>query len=69
MNLTKLDFAILCSNLFALGGIIVLIALRGPSGPAVLLAIGAGGMSAAKIGKAICAKSTVLPRNDLDSTA
>ena len=53
MNLTKLDLALLCTNLLVLGALIVLMLLRGPSGPTVLLAMGAFGMSVAKIGKAI----------------
>ena len=56
MNLTKLDLTILCSNLIALGGLIVLMELRGPRVPAVVLAVGAGGMSIAKIGKALVQK-------------
>ena len=56
MRITKLDFLLLCTNLVALGGIGVLIALRGASGPSVLLAVGAALMAAAKIGKAFCCR-------------
>ena len=57
MNITRVALAFLCLNLIVLGGIMVLMALRGPSVPAVLLAIGAAGMAVAKIGKAVSAKS------------
>jgi hypothetical protein len=53
MRLTKVEMLFLCTNLIALGGLLVLMALRGPSVPAVLLAIGACGAAVAKIGKAM----------------
>ena len=52
MKLSKLDLLLLCTNLAALGVTGVLIALRGPSGPTVLVAVGAALMVVAKIGKA-----------------
>jgi hypothetical protein len=52
MTMTKLDLGLLCVNLFALGGIIVLMMLRGPSAPAVLLTVGAAGMAISRLGKA-----------------
>ena len=56
MRITKLDLFLLCTNLFVLGGLLVLMALRGPSAPAVLLAIGAAGMAISKLGQAfLCA--------------
>ena len=57
MHLTKLDLAILVTNLLAFGAIGVVTAFRGPSVPAVLLAIGTGGLSVAKIAKAVCSKA------------
>lgn len=53
MHLTTLELALLCTNLLVLGGLIVLMLLRGPSGPAALLAIGAFLASVAIIGKAM----------------
>jgi hypothetical protein len=53
MNLTKLDLTLLCVNLVVFGGIVVLMALRGPNGPTVLLALGAAGMAIAKVGRAL----------------
>ena len=56
MRITKLDMFLLCTNLIVLGGLIVLMALRGPSVPAVLLAVGAAGMAISKLGQAfLCA--------------
>jgi hypothetical protein len=56
MNLTKMEFGFLCLNVFIFGGLVVLIALRGPSVPAILLAVGAAGMAVAKIVKALGSK-------------
>lgn len=42
----------LSTNLIALGGLLVLMALRGPSVPGVLLGLGAGLAAIAKIAKA-----------------
>ena len=53
MTLSKLDLFLLSTNLIALGGLVVLIILRSPSVPSVLLAVGALGMAIAKIGKAL----------------
>jgi hypothetical protein len=53
MNLTRLELFLLCTNLMVLGGLGVLMLIRGPSVPVVLLALGALGMSVAKIGKAM----------------
>ncbi len=52
MRLTKVELTFLCLNLIVLGGLLVLIALRGPSVPAILLGVGTAGMALAKIGKA-----------------
>ena len=52
MKLSKVDLFLLSTNLVALGGLLVLITLRVPSWPSVLLAIGAAGAAAAKLGKA-----------------
>jgi hypothetical protein len=52
MKLTKLDLFLLSSNFFVLGGLVVLITLRGPTGPSVLLAVGAALTVIAKLGKA-----------------
>jgi hypothetical protein len=57
--MSKLDIALLCSNCLVLGGLMVLMALRGPSVPAVLLAIGAAGMAISKLGKAFCLSAKV----------
>ena len=57
MRISKLDLFLLCTNLIALGGMGVLIALRGPSGPSVLLAAGAALMVVAKIGKSFSCKN------------
>ncbi len=61
MKLTKLEVVLLCMNLVALGGLLVLMALRGPNGPAILLAIGAAGMATAKIGKMFMGTEAVPP--------
>ena len=50
--MTKLDITLLSSNCLVLGALLVLMALRGPSVPAVLLAIGAAGMAVSKLGQA-----------------
>jgi hypothetical protein len=52
MKLTKLELILLGVNLFVLGGLIVLMALRGPSIASVLLLIGSAGMAVGKIGRA-----------------
>jgi hypothetical protein len=52
MKLSKLDLGLLSMNLIAVGGLLVLMALRGPSIPAALLAFGAGLSAIAKLGKA-----------------
>jgi hypothetical protein len=51
MKMTELDLGLLCVNFFVLGGILVLMTLRGPSVPTVLLAIGAAGVAIGKLGK------------------
>lgn len=56
MRFTKLDLLLLSTNLIALGGLIVLMALRGPSGPTILLTVGALLAAVAKLGRAICGK-------------
>ena len=56
MKMTKLDLSLLCINLFVLGGLLVLMMLRGPSVPAVLLAIGTAGMAIGKLGKAFASR-------------
>jgi hypothetical protein len=57
MNIAKTELGLLCLNLVVLGGILVLIALRGPSIPAVLLAVGSAGGAIAKVSKALIAQS------------
>jgi hypothetical protein len=52
MKITKLELGFLCLNLIVLGGALVLMLLRGPNTPLVLLTIGTLGMAIAKIGKA-----------------
>jgi hypothetical protein len=52
MKLPKLELILLGVNLFVLGGIVVLMALRGPSTASVLLLIGTAGMAIGKIGRA-----------------
>jgi hypothetical protein len=52
MNLTKLDLFLLSTNLIVFGGLAVLILLRGPSVPSVLLAAGSGLTAFAKLCKA-----------------
>jgi hypothetical protein len=52
MKLTKLELILLGVNLFVLDGLVVLMALRGPSTASVLLLIGTGGMAIGKIGRA-----------------
>ena len=54
MRFTKLDLFLLSTNLIVLGGLIVLMALRGPSGPTILLTVGASLAAIAKIGGAVC---------------
>jgi hypothetical protein len=56
MKLTNVGLALLCLNLIVLGGLLVLIALRGPSVPAILLAVGTAGMAVAKIRRALTAR-------------
>ena len=51
MKTNRLDIGLLFVNVFCLGGLVVLMALRGPSVPAVLLAIGAAGMAVGRIGR------------------
>ena len=46
------DLTLLLINVLALGAVLVLIAVRGPSVPLVLLAIGAAGMAIGKLGRA-----------------
>ena len=58
MHLTKLDFVLLCTNLIVFGGLLVLMVLRGPSGPTILLTVGSAGMAVAKIGGAFRSKPT-----------
>ena len=53
VTMTKLDFVLLCSNLFVLGAITVLIILTGADVPKVLLVIGSIGMIIAKLGRAM----------------
>jgi hypothetical protein len=53
MNLTKVGLFLLCVNCFVLGGLVVLILLRGPSVPTILLALGAAGMAIGSIGRAL----------------
>jgi hypothetical protein len=53
MYLSKVELAFLGLNLFVLGALFVLMALRGPSVPAILLAVGTAGMALAKIGKQV----------------
>jgi hypothetical protein len=53
MRITKLDLFLLCTNLTGFGAAMALLAIRGPSGPIVLLAIGSSLMAVAKIGKAL----------------
>ena len=55
VTMTKLDFVLLCSNLFVLGAITVLIILSGADVPKVLLVIGSVGMIVAKLGRAFAA--------------
>jgi hypothetical protein len=52
MTMSKIDLGLLCLNLFVLGGIVVLMAPRGPSVSSALLAVGTSGMAIAKLGKA-----------------
>ena len=58
MTLTKLDLFMLSFNFFALGGLVVLIALRGATGPSVLLAVGAALVVIARLGKAFTSTPT-----------
>ena len=53
MKLTKFELFLLSFNFFVLGGLVVLIALRGPTGPSVLLAVGAALAVIAKLGNAL----------------
>jgi hypothetical protein len=64
MNITKFDLSLLCLNLFVLGGLVVLMALRGPSVPAVLLAIGAAGMAIGRAGKAFASPAKTSPPDE-----
>jgi hypothetical protein len=57
MNITKVELTLLCTNLIVMGGVLTLMALRGPSVPGILLAIGAAGMAVAKISKALRPKT------------
>lgn len=52
MKLTKLELVLLGVNLFVLGGLVVLMALRGPTVASVLLLVGTLGMAVGKIGRA-----------------
>jgi hypothetical protein len=52
MKLTKLELILLGVNLFVLGGLVVLMALRGPTTASVLLLVGTLGMAVGKIGRA-----------------
>jgi len=54
LQLGRSDAAWLIVNAVTLGACIVLLVLRGPSGPVVLLTVGACGMLLGKIGKARC---------------
>jgi hypothetical protein len=56
MKLTKLELILLGVNLFVLGGLVVLMALRGPTTASVLLLVGTVGMAIGKIGRAWVAK-------------
>jgi hypothetical protein len=64
-QLTRLDCALLVTNLLALGACLVLIALKGANGPLVFLTVGTGLAAAAKLGMAYhrASKSTaaILP--------
>ena len=53
MRFTTLDLLLLSTNLIALGGLIVLMALRGPSGPTIMLTVGALLTAVAKVGRAV----------------
>jgi hypothetical protein len=50
-RLSRINLALLLLNIFMLGGCVVLLLLRGPSGPLVLLMIGLSAMAAGKIGR------------------
>jgi hypothetical protein len=52
MKLTKLELILLGVNLFVLGGLVVLMTLRGPNTASVLLLVGTVGMAVGKIGRA-----------------
>jgi hypothetical protein len=52
MKLTKLELILLSVNLFVLGGLVVLMTLRGPSTASVLLLVGTLGIAIGKIGRA-----------------
>lgn len=54
LQLGRWDAAWLILNAVTLGGCLVLMALRGASGPLVLLTVGVCGMLVAKIGKGLC---------------
>src|SRR5687767_13210641 len=56
-NISTSDAAWLLINVLVLGGLLVLIAIRGPSVPAVLLAVGAAGMAIGKIGRAFAKRN------------
>ena len=52
MKITKLDLALLSVNLFVLGGLVVLMTIRGASAPLLLLMVGTAGMTIGKLGRA-----------------
>jgi hypothetical protein len=57
LRLSTLDLALLLVNVLALGGLLVLMAVRGADVPVVLLAVGAGGMAIGKLGRALAGGS------------
>lgn len=50
-HLSRFNLAILITNLICFGACLVLLAVRGPNAPLLLLAIGTFGVSMAKIGR------------------
>lgn len=51
VKLTKLDLIFLSTNLIAVGAMVILIVIRGPSIPGILLGIGAAGLALRKLAK------------------
>lgn len=53
IRFTMLDAVLVATNLLAFAALCTLMLLCGPTVPAILLAIGAGGIAAGKIGAAV----------------